>query len=107
MKVAVPVASATGRKVLTLISGSISSVANSTPPIGVLKVAAMPAPGTRRHQHDTLAWRHAYDCPSVEPSAEPIWMIGPSRPTAAPDPIASADAIDFATATIGRITPRL
>ena len=44
MKVAVPVAIATGRKVLTLISGSISSMANITPPIGVLKVAAMPAP---------------------------------------------------------------
>ena len=44
MKVAVPVASATGRKVLTLTSGIISSIANSTPPIGVLKVAAMPAP---------------------------------------------------------------
>ena len=44
MNVAVPVATATGRKVLTLTSGSISSIANSTPPIGVLKVAAMPAP---------------------------------------------------------------
>ena len=44
MKVAVPVATATGRNVLTLISGSISSVANNTPPIGVLNVAAMPAP---------------------------------------------------------------
>ena len=44
MKVAVPVAIATGRKVFTLISGNISSVANNTPPIGVLNVAAMPAP---------------------------------------------------------------
>ena len=44
MKVAVPVASATGRKVRTLTSGIISSIANITPPIGVLKVAAMPAP---------------------------------------------------------------
>ena len=34
-------------------------------------------------------------------------MIGPSRPTAAPLPIASADASDFATATTGRITPPL
>ena len=33
-------------------------------------------------------------------------MIGPSRPTAAPLPIASAEASDFATATTGRITPR-
>ena len=44
MKVAVPVASATGRKVRALSSGSINSMANITPPIGVLKVAAMPAP---------------------------------------------------------------
>ena len=44
MKVAVPVASATGRNVRALNSGIISSMANMTPPIGVLKVAAMPAP---------------------------------------------------------------
>ena len=35
---------ATGRNVRTLTSGIISSMANSTPPIGVLNVAAMPAP---------------------------------------------------------------
>ncbi len=34
-------------------------------------------------------------------------MIGPSRPTAAPVPIAIAEASDFTTATIGRITPPL
>ena len=44
MKVAVPVASATGRKVRTLTSGIINSIANITPPRGVLNVAAMPAP---------------------------------------------------------------
>ncbi len=43
-KVAMPVASATGRKVRALNSGINSSIANITPPIGVLKVAAMPAP---------------------------------------------------------------
>ena len=43
-KVAMPVAVATGRNVLTLTSGNISSVTKSTPPMGVLKVAAMPAP---------------------------------------------------------------
>ena len=32
-------------------------------------------------------------------------MIGPSRPTAAPVPIASAEAIDFTTATTGRMIP--
>ena len=44
MKVAAPVASATGKNAVTPISGIISSMANITPPIGVLKVAAIPAP---------------------------------------------------------------
>jgi hypothetical protein len=34
-------------------------------------------------------------------------MIGPSRPTAAPVPIDSAEASDLIKATIGRITPSL
>jgi hypothetical protein len=34
-------------------------------------------------------------------------MIGPSRPTAAPVPIDSADASDLINATTGRITPSL
>ena len=68
MKVAVPVDSATGRKVRALTSGSISSMANSTPPIGVLKVAAMPAPAPaatrvmRCHAAMRISW------PRVEPN---------------------------------------
>ena len=107
MKVAVPVASATGRKVRTLTSGIISSMANMTPPIGVLKVAAMPAPApaATRMMRCPAGIRTIW--PNVEPSAEPIWMIGPSRPTAAPLPIAIAEASDFTTATTGRMTPPL
>ena len=63
MKVAVPVEIATGRNVLTLISGSISSVANSTPPIGVLNVEAMPAPAPAGDQDDALAHGHADHLP--------------------------------------------
>ena len=105
MKVAVPVASATGRKVRELSSGSISSIANITPPIGVLNVAAMPAPAPaatsviRCHGASEINW------PSDEPSDAPIWMIGPSRPTAAPVPMEMAEASDFTTATIGRMMP--
>ena len=106
-KVAEPVAIATGRNVSTLISGSISSVANRTPPMGVLKVAAIPAPAPAATRVMRWPARMRTTWPSVEPSAEPIWMIGPSRPTAAPLPIASAEAIDLTTATTGRITPRL
>ena len=44
MVVAAPVAMTTGRKVRFETSGNRISSANSTPPSGVLKVAAMPAP---------------------------------------------------------------
>ena len=106
-KVAVPVASATGRKVRALNSGIISSMANITPPIGVLKVAAMPAPAPAATSVMRCHGAMWMICPSVEPSAAPIWMIGPSRPTAAPVPIEIAEASDLITATIGRITPSL
>ena len=105
MKVAVPVASATGRKVRAEISGSISSMANITPPIGVLKVAAMPAPAPAATSVMRCQGAMVMNWPSEEPSEAPIWMIGPSRPTAAPVPIEIADASDFTAATIGRILP--
>ena len=107
INVAVPVEIATGRNVSTLISGIISSVANSTPPIGVLNVAAMPAPAPAATRIMRCPMDMRMIWPNVDPSADPIWMIGPSRPTAAPLPIARAEASDFATATTGRMMPRL
>jgi hypothetical protein len=44
-------------------------------------------------------------CPIVEPSAEPICTIGPSRPTDPPEPIEMAEASAFTTTTRGRMTP--
>lgn len=43
--------------------------------------------------------------PRVEPSAEPICTIGPSRPTEPPEPMVSAEASVFTTATFGLIRP--
>ena len=82
-------------------------MANITPPIGVLNVEAMPAPAPAATR--AIRWPAGIRiiCPNVEPSAEPIWMIGPSRPTDEPLPIAMAEARDFTNATIGRITPLL
>ena len=42
---------------------------------------------------------------SRTPSAEPIWTIGPSRPTDPPEPMQIADASDFTTGTCGRMRP--
>jgi hypothetical protein len=45
--------------------------------------------------------------PNVEPSEAPIWMMGPSRPTAAPLPMDKAEANDLTAATTGRMRPSL
>jgi hypothetical protein len=68
MKVAVPVARATGKNVRTLTSGIISSTANITPPIGVLNVAAIPAPAPAAT--NVIRCQAAKDmiCPMVDPS---------------------------------------
>ncbi len=71
-KVATPVAVATGRKVLTLTSGSINSVTKSTPPIGVLNVAAMPAPVPAATSVMRWPISRRIIWPNAEPSDEPI-----------------------------------
>jgi len=57
---------------LTLISGSISSIANRTPPIGVLKVAAIPAPAPAAISVIRCAALKCSNWPRVEPNDEPI-----------------------------------
>ena len=86
-------------------SRRISSIAKNTPASGALKVAAIPpaapqATSTRMRSSATRISR-----PSVEPSADPICTIGPSRPTEPPPPMHNADASDFTTATCGAIRP--
>ncbi len=86
-------------------SRRISSSPKNTPAIGALKVAEIPpaaphATSTRNRDSGTRV-----SCPSAEPSAEPICTIGPSRPTEPPEPMHSAEASDFTTATRGRIRP--
>lgn len=43
--------------------------------------------------------------PRVEPRAEPIWTIGPSRPTDPPEPMVRAEASVLTTATLGLMRP--
>jgi len=44
-------------------------------------------------------------CPMVLPMDDPIWTMGPSRPTDPPDPMESAEANAFTMATRGRMRP--
>ncbi len=101
------VATTTGRNVRFDTSGSSSSTANSTPPSGVLKVAAIPAPAPAAIMVIFCQRARCRLRASVEPKEAPIWMIGPSRPTEAPVPIDSAEASDLITATMPRTLPLL
>ena len=67
-------------------------------------VAEMPpaAPITGRRSCDS---GRLNSCPVTDPRAEPIWTIGPSRPTDPPEPMHSAEASDFTSGTCGRILP--
>src|SRR5262245_47516992 len=103
MYVAVTQASATQSKLSELTHGSINSIANAIPPIGVLNVAAIPAPAPVAIRIARCRAGIAMTCPTDDPKAEPIWIIGPSRPTEPPLPMDMAEATDLIAATMGRI----
>ena len=90
-----------------LTSGRSSSTANITPPSGVLKVAAIPAPAPAARSVIFCQRANESLRAKVEPKDAPIWMMGPSRPTEAPVPMEIAEAIDFTTATTPRTFPSL
>src|SRR5208283_1240255 len=58
MKVAVTEDSATPSRLIAVVTGSISSTANTMPPIGVLKSRGDAAAGPRRDQDGALPDRH-------------------------------------------------
>ncbi len=65
----------------------------------------MPAPAPAERSVTFCQVESRISCEKAEPSAAPIWMIGPSRPTAAPLPIDRAEANDLMTATCQRMSP--
>ena len=70
--VAAPVAMTTGRKVRLETSGRRISIANNTPPSGVLNVAAMPAPAPAESRVIFCPVESPIACEKAEPSADPI-----------------------------------
>ncbi len=104
---AIMAASITVNSASTENSRKIISTPKKTPVIGALKVAAIPpaAPqATRIRSRSSGIFTH---WPRLEASAEPIWTIGPSRPTDPPAPMHSADATALTALTWGRIRPPL
>ncbi len=69
---AVAVAIPTGTSVLTLTSWSMISMAKSIPPMGVLNVAAIPAPVPAAMRVTRCQVGMEMICPKVEPKDDPI-----------------------------------
>jgi hypothetical protein len=82
-----------------------TSAAKSAPAIGALKVAETPAAAPQPTMVRICEAGTRRICPRVEPSAEPICTIGPSRPTEPPEPIDTAEARALIATTRLRITP--
>ncbi len=92
---AVTLASATATTDAGLYSNSSSSIASSTAAIGLPNVAAMPAaaPAARRVLRSSALIGSS--CPTSEPRAPPVAMIGPSAPNGPPVPMAIAAETGF------------
>ena len=83
----------------------MTSPAKSAPAMGALKVAEMPAAAPQPTRVRIWAVLSFSSCPTDEPNAEPIWTIGPSRPTEPPVPMESAEASALAATIRARMMP--
>ncbi len=86
-------------------SRRISSRAKKTPAMGALKVAEIPPAAPHATSSRSRDSESPNACPHELPSADPIWTIGPSRPTDPPQPMQIAEAADLIAATRGRMRP--
>ena len=75
------------------------------PVSGALKVPAIPPAAPHATTMRKLRSDMRTCWPTVEAKAEPIWTIGPSRPTEPPVPMQIAEASAFVSVTCGRIRP--
>ena len=80
-------------------------MAKKTPARGALNVARFPPRHRTRPAPADAARPAGLSRPSVDPSADPIWTMGPSRPTDPPPPMHNAEARALTAATWAAIRP--
>ncbi len=105
MAMRIPSAVAAAKPIRTIERGRHSKTKSSTPnkvaATGVPNTALIPAaaPATRRARRSDAVRRNS--CPTIEPRAPPVKMIGPSAPNGPPVPMLMALDIGFKTANRG------
>ena len=82
-----------------------TSIENTAAAIGALNVAAIPPAAPHVTSVRTSFAVRCVHCPTVDPMADPICTIGPSRPAVPPNPIVSEDAMTFTLTTRLRMWP--
>src|SRR5690606_10423840 len=95
------VATTSGTKARVENSNSSSSIAMTTAASGAPKVAAMPAAAPLASRILRSDGDTSTSCPSSDPSAPPVTMMGPSAPKGPPVPMAIAADSGLATAVRG------
>src|SRR5215467_5309482 len=96
-------ANATGTRDRGRNSNSNNSTASSTALTGVPNVAAIPAAAPQASNVLRSVAVVRSSCPTNEPSAPPVAMIGPSAPNGPPVPIAIAALRGFRNVSLGGI----
>ena len=81
------------------------SVANITPAIGALKVAAIPPAAPAAISSFILFPETLKSCPIREPMLPPIWAIGPSTPAEPPEPMVRLGAMILMIIVLSLKTP--
>ena len=72
-----------------------SSSTNTSPAIGALKAVARPAPAPAARSTRKSAQHNRQTRAAKTAIPAPIWTVGPSRPSASPEPIASIPPKNF------------
>jgi hypothetical protein len=99
--VATALAMATGIRLRGFHSKSNNSTASNTAAMGVLNVAAMPAAAPATSSVLRSAAVRCRNCPTSEPKAPPVRMIGPSAPNGPPVPMEIAEEMGLRIASFG------
>jgi len=95
----------TGAKAAAPQSLRTSSRAKNAPATGALNVPATPAAAPQATITRVSLLEKPSSCATVDPAADPIWTIGPSRPTEPPEPMQMLDASAFTSVTRGLMRP--
>ena len=105
IEVPTTVDNSTGITAIASMPIKTTSKPKSAPPMGALKIAAIPAEIPQTVNTRNSGSLSFSNCPMLDPIPAPICPIGPSAPALPPDPMVIAELMALTSGTRGRILP--